>query len=89
MGAAPTDQTVILESFRDPAGEMGVAVLTPFGGKLHQPLKLALQGRLRERARDLCLLPRADDGILIRLPQNDEPPLDLFDAPDRRPRRAA
>lgn len=79
VGAAPDDQTVIIESFRDPAGEMGVAVLTPFGGKLHQALKLALQGRLRERLGIVVSCLHGDDGILIRLPQNDEPPLDLFD----------
>ncbi|WP_074316448.1 DEAD/DEAH box helicase [Singulisphaera sp. GP187] len=79
VGAAPDDRTVIIESFRDPAGEMGVAVLTPFGGKLHQALKLALQGRLRERLGISLSCLHADDGILIRLPQNDEPPLDVFD----------
>ncbi|WP_406696862.1 DEAD/DEAH box helicase [Singulisphaera sp. Ch08] len=79
VGAAPDDRTVVIESFRDPAGEMGVAVLTPFGGKLHQALKLALQGRLRERLGISLSCLHADDGILIRLPQNDDPPLDLFD----------
>ena len=78
-GAVPDDRTVLIESFRDPAGEMGVAVLTPFGGTLHQALKLVLQARLRERLGITLSCLHADDGILIRLPQNDEPPLDLFD----------
>ena len=38
-GAVPDDRTVLVETFRDPAGEIGLAVLTPFGGKLHQALE--------------------------------------------------
>ena len=78
--SVPDDRTVLVETFRDPAGELGLAVLSPFGGKLHQALKLALLGRIRERLGDRrpsCL--HGDDGLLIRLPQIDEPPLDLLD----------
>ena len=78
-GAVPDDRTVLIETFRDPAGEIGLAVLTPFGGKLHQALKLALQARLRQRLGIAVACLHGDDGILIRLPQIDEPPLDLFD----------
>ena len=78
-GVAPDDRTVLIEAFRDPAGEIGLAVLTPFGGKLHQALKLALQARLRERLGIAVSCLHGDDGVLIRLPQTDEPPLDLFD----------
>jgi len=84
-GAAPDDRTVLVETFRDPSGEVGLAVLTPFGGKLHQGLKLALQGRLRERLGISVSCMHGDDGILIRLPRADEPPADVFDGltPDR------
>ena len=64
---------------RDPAGEVGLAVLSPLGGKLHQALKLALQGRLRQRLGITPACLHADDGLLIRLPRSDRPPLDLFD----------
>ena len=77
-GVVPDDRTVLIETFRDPAGEMGLTVLTPFGGKLHQALKLALQARLRERLGIAVSCLHGDDGILIRLPQSDDPPLDLF-----------
>ena len=77
--AAPDDQTVLIETFRDPAGEVGLAVLTPFGGKLHQGLKLALQGLLRERLGVSVACLHADDGLLIRIPRTEEPPLDLLD----------
>ncbi len=78
-GAAPDDRTVIVETFRDPTGEVGLAVLTPFGGKLHQGLKLALQGRLRERLGVSVACLHADDGVLIRVPRMEELPLDIFD----------
>lgn len=78
-GAVPDDRTVLIETFRDPAGEMGLAVLTPLGGKFHHALKLALQARLRHRLGIAVSCLHGDDGILIRLPQNDDPPLDLFD----------
>ena len=54
-------------------------MLTPFGGKLHHALKLALSGVIRERLglSPACL--HSDDGLLFRLPMMDEPPLDLFD----------
>ena len=54
-------------------------MLTPFGGKLHQGLKLALQGRLRERLGVSVACLHADDGVLIRVPRTEELPLDLFD----------
>src|SRR6185312_11983439 len=64
-GAIPDDRTVLIETFRDPAGEVGLAVLTPFGGKLHLALKLAFQGRLRQRLGISVACLHADDGLLI------------------------
>ena len=78
-GVVPDDRTVLIETFRDPTGEVGLAVLSPFGGKLHLALKLALQGRLRQRLGITPACLHADDGLLIRLPRTDQPPLDLFD----------
>jgi ATP-dependent Lhr-like helicase len=77
-GVVPDDRTVLIETFRDPAGELGLAVLTPFGSKLHLALKLAVQGRLRERLGVSVSGLHGDDGILFRLPGVDDPPLDLF-----------
>ena len=50
-GAVPDDRTILVETFLDPAGELGLAVLTPFGGRLHHALKLALLGRIRAAVR--------------------------------------
>ena len=77
-GAVPDDRTVLIETFRDPTGEVGLAVLSPFGGRLHLALKLAFQGRLRQRLGISVSCLHADDGLLIRLPRTETPPLDLF-----------
>ncbi len=78
-GVVPDDRTILIEAFPDQSGELGLAVLTPFGGKLHLGLKLALLGRIRRRfgLTPACL--HGDDGLLFRLPKLEEPPLDLFD----------
>jgi ATP-dependent Lhr-like helicase len=78
-GAAPDDRTIVVETFRDPAGEVGLAILTPLGGKVHQGLKLAIQGRLRERLGVSVACMHGDDGLLIRVPRTEELPLDIFD----------
>ncbi len=78
-GTVPDDRTILVETFIDPAGELTLAVLTPFGGRLHHALKLALSGVIRQR---LGLTPaclHSDQGLLFRLPNMDEPPLGLFD----------
>ncbi len=77
-GAAPDDRTVVIETFRDPAGDLGLAVLTPFGGRLHHALKLVFQARLRDRLGIVVSCLHGDEGVLIRLPKIEEPPLDLF-----------
>jgi ATP-dependent Lhr-like helicase len=77
-GAVPDDRTIILETFRDPAGELGLAVLSPLGGKVHLGLKIALAGRIRQRLGIQASCLHGNDGLLIRLPQMDEPPLDLM-----------
>ena len=77
-GYAPDDRTVLIESFRDPAGESGLAILTPFGGRLHLALKLAIQASMEERLGIEAASVHGNDGLLFRLPQTDDPPLDLL-----------
>src|SRR5207248_805516 len=48
-GFLPTDQTIAVEASRDPLGDWQVIVLSPFGSRLHLALRLALEGRLRQR----------------------------------------
>ncbi len=75
----PTERTLLIEASRDQLGDWQVILLSPFGNRLHLALRLALEGRLRERLgyRPQCL--HHNDGILIRLTDTDEPILDLFD----------
>jgi ATP-dependent Lhr-like helicase len=77
-GCLPTDRTLIVEASRDQLGDWQVILLSPFGHRLHLSLRLALEGKLRERLgyQPQCL--HHDDGILIRLTDTDEPILDLF-----------
>jgi ATP-dependent helicase Lhr and Lhr-like helicase len=77
-GTVPDDHTILIESFLDQTGELSLAVLSPFGGKLHYALKLALSGRIRDRFGLSAACLHSDDGILFRLPMMDDPPLDLF-----------
>ncbi len=78
-GTVPDDRTILIETFLDQTGELTLAVLSPFGGRLHHALKLALSGRIRDRfgLNPACF--HGDDGLLFRLPMMDDPPLDLFD----------
>jgi ATP-dependent Lhr-like helicase len=75
----PTDQTLIIEASRDQLGDWQVILLSPLGSKLHLALRLALEGRLRQRLgyNPQCL--HHDDGLLIRLSDTDEPILDLLE----------
>jgi ATP-dependent Lhr-like helicase len=78
-GYLPTDRTLCIEASRDQLGDWQVILLSPFGNRLHLALRLALEGRLRQRLGygPQCL--HHDDGLLIRLTDTDEPVLDLFD----------
>jgi len=78
-GALPDHRTIMIESFPDPAGECALAVLTPFGGRLHHALRLVLSGRIRERFGLVPACHHSDDGLLFRVPRTEDPPLDLFD----------
>ena len=78
-GAVPDHRTIVIETFPDPAGEYGLAVLTPFGGRLHHALRLVLSGRIRERFGFVPAGHHADDGLLFRVPRTEEPLLDLLD----------
>jgi ATP-dependent Lhr-like helicase len=78
-GVVPDDRRVLVESYRDQAGETGLAVLTTLGSKLNHALKLVVQARLRQRfGIDVAAL-HGDEGLLLRLPGMDDPPLDLLD----------
>ncbi|MFA1539309.1 Lhr family helicase [Actinomadura monticuli] len=84
-GHVPDDRTMVVERFRDELGDWRMVVHSPLGARVHAPWALAMAGRLRERYDVDAQAMHADDGIVIRIPDMDEPPgLDLavFDADD-------
>ncbi|NDU72624.1 ATP-dependent helicase [Actinomadura sp. DSM 109109] len=84
-GHVPDDRTMVVERFRDELGDWRMVVHSPLGARVHAPWALAIAGRLRGRYGVDAQAMHADDGIVIRIPDMDEPPgLDLavFDADD-------
>ena len=68
----PDDRTLVVERFRDELGDWRVAVLSPFGARVHGPLALAVAARLREEQGIDPQVMHADDGIVLRLPDTDD-----------------
>ena len=67
-GALPTDQTIVVEKFRDDIGDWRMIIHSPFGSGIHAPWGLLLAARLRERLGSDVGVMHADDGIVLRLP---------------------
>ena len=74
-GYVPDDRTLVVERFRDELGDWRVVLHSPYGDRVHAPWALAIAARLRERygGMDVQAL-HTDDGIIIRVPDADEPP---------------
>ncbi|HEX6667067.1 MAG TPA: DEAD/DEAH box helicase [Solirubrobacterales bacterium] len=74
----PSDETIVVERFRDEIGDWRLCILSPFGGRVHAAWGLALAAKIRAE-RDLeADAIWSDDGIVIHLPDADElPPADL------------
>ena len=79
MGGLPTDRSVVVEASRDQLGDWQVVLLTPLGSRFHFSLRLALEGRLRERLGYSPQILHHDDGLLIRLTDSDKPIMDILD----------
>jgi ATP-dependent Lhr-like helicase len=73
-GVVPDDRTIVVERFRDELGDWRLAVHSPFGAQVNQPWSLALAARLRETHGLDVQAMHSDDGIVLRLPDADEPP---------------
>ncbi|MGL6234150.1 MAG: ATP-dependent helicase [Segniliparus sp.] len=73
-GVLPTDETLVVERFRDPLGDWHIALLSPYGGAVHAPWALAVAARLRERYGFDESPAVNDDGIVVRLPDTDGAP---------------
>ncbi|HYY74353.1 MAG TPA: DEAD/DEAH box helicase [Solirubrobacterales bacterium] len=70
----PSDQTVVVERFRDEIGDWRLCVLSPWGGRVHAAWSLALSARIRDEHELEADAIWSDDGIVVHLPDADEPP---------------
>jgi ATP-dependent Lhr-like helicase len=70
----PSDAAIVVERFRDEIGDWRVCVLSPFGGRVHAAWGLALSARIREELGLESDAIWSDDGIIVHLPDAEEPP---------------
>ena len=70
----PSDETLVVERFRDEIGDWRLCVLSPFGGRVHAAWGLALSARIRDELDLEADAIWSDDGIVVHLPDADEPP---------------
>lgn len=83
-GLLPTDQTIVVERFRDEIGDWRIVLLSPLGARVHAPWAMALRHRFRTRFGTDVDVIWSDDGIAFRFPDSDHPPEvdDLVADPD-------
>jgi ATP-dependent Lhr-like helicase len=77
-GALPTHRRVVAEFYRDAIGEGRMAVITPFGSRVHQALRIALTELLLEETGAAPESMAGDEGVLMRLPSEDCAPAALL-----------
>jgi ATP-dependent helicase Lhr and Lhr-like helicase len=70
----PSDETIVVERFRDEIGDWRLCVLSPFGGRVHAAWGLALSAKIRSERELEADAIWSDDGIVVHLPDADEPP---------------
>jgi ATP-dependent helicase Lhr and Lhr-like helicase len=70
----PSDRAIVVERFRDEIGDWRLCVLSPFGGRVHAAWGLALSARIRGQLGLESDAIWSDDGIIVHLPDAEEPP---------------
>jgi ATP-dependent Lhr-like helicase len=70
----PSDRAIVVERFRDEIGDWRLCVLSPFGGRVHAAWGLALGARLRDQLGLESDAIWSDDGIIVHLPDAEQPP---------------
>jgi ATP-dependent helicase Lhr and Lhr-like helicase len=70
----PSDRTIVVERFRDEIGDWRLCVLSPYGGRVHAAWSLALSARIRDQFGLESDAIYSDDGIIVHLPDAEEPP---------------
>ncbi|MGX6449242.1 helicase-related protein, partial [Patulibacter sp. S7RM1-6] len=72
-GVVPSDTTLVIERFKDEIGDWRVCLLSPYGGRVHAAWGLAVARRIRDELGLEADAIWSDDGIIIHLPDMDEP----------------
>src|SRR4051795_499583 len=70
----PSERTIVIERFRDEIGDWRLCILSPYGGRVHAAWGLALSARIRDEYGLESDAIWSDDGIIVHLPDADEPP---------------
>jgi ATP-dependent Lhr-like helicase len=70
----PSDETIVVERFRDEIGDWRLCILSPYGGRVHAAWGLALSQKIRNERELEADAIWSDDGIVIHLPDADDPP---------------
>jgi ATP-dependent helicase Lhr and Lhr-like helicase len=70
----PSDENIVVERFRDEIGDWRLCVLSPFGGRVHAAWGLALSAKIRDDSELEADAIWSDDGIVVHMPDADEPP---------------
>lgn len=65
-GAIPDDRTILVESFRDEMGDPHLAILSPFGRRMHYAWRLAILAYLQQIWQIELESVDSDGGILFR-----------------------
>ena len=84
-GALPTDQCITVERFRDELGDWRVCILCPLGARITAPWALAISALLEGRSGGALQALWTDDGIVLRVPDDEALPAmdDLLPDPTR------
>jgi len=77
-GMVPGQKAILCEAFRDQVGDWHLAILSSLGSRFHLTLRFALESLWQEQFgyQPYCL--HHDDGLLMRLVDQGDPPLDLL-----------
>ncbi|MDZ7375149.1 MAG: DEAD/DEAH box helicase [candidate division KSB1 bacterium] len=67
-GVIPDDRTILIESFQDELGDPRIVILSPYGGRVHLPWKLAIIAQFKKRLNIAPESLHSDGGIVIRYP---------------------
>ncbi|WP_320668821.1 DEAD/DEAH box helicase [Patulibacter defluvii] len=70
----PSDTALVVERFKDEIGDWRLCLLSPFGGRVHAAWGLAASRRIRDELGIEADAIWSDDGIIVHLPDSDEPP---------------